>query len=154
MTPKLFFCITVATLFVACGSDSKKDPYVIKAGDQNTTDATTTDPGTQAAEVSLCSTVVTFVLQYGKGKKVAIDNQTDTTVIVKITNESTGGLVLQKCLWAGTQSEQDAAFATGDTLTIEVRQAKGQFWHWLCAEFTDEVLGNFPVCDTASVKIE
>ncbi len=144
----------IVWLFAGCGdAGPDKDPDVIIPVGDGDADVTEADSGKQTADISLCGVVVTFTLRYGEGVQIAFDNQNDTTVIVRVGNDTTGALVVQDCLWAGKQSQQEAAFAAGDTLVVEVRQGQGQFWHWLCAEFTDEVLNNFPVCDTLVVQI-
>lgn len=155
MKLNLFFAVILAVLIItACGGGGNTPPVIIQTEDGDTADVSEANSGKQTARLSLCGVEVTFTLRYGEGAQVAFDNSNDTSVIVQVDNETSGALVAHKCLWAGNQSAQDAVFTKGDTLTIEVRQGQGQYWHWLCSEFTDEVLNNFPVCDTVMVKIQ
>lgn len=127
---------------------------IINTTPEERLDGGTVAPDRQTATVDICSTKITFVLTNGTGSQIQIDNRNDTTVIVHILNSSMGGVVAKKCLWAGNQESQEAAFSKGDKLLTQVYIGEGQLWHWTCAEFIDDLIHNFPLCSEVNIVIQ
>ena len=102
----------------------------------------------------MCSVKVRLLLDNEGGREVQLENGNDTTVIVVIHNETTGGLVAQNCVWANENETQSVAFGRTDQLKISVYQGQGQFLHWTCVLAIDDILGNFPLCEETEIVIE
>jgi len=151
----MFFSLVFLVVFVGCATEGPSGKtIVINTNPGGSADASVSPPDKASAEVYFCSVRMTFFMENGQGKSITFVNENDATVIVDIVNTTTGGVVAKHCLWGHDQASQEVAFAKGDTLSVSVRIGEGQIWHWTCAEFIDDILHNFPPCDSYLVAIQ
>lgn len=130
------------------------DPVVIQTQPDDQTDAGTSDVHREYAEVEVCSVLVRFVFKNGEGIEAQFENGNDATVIVEITNTTTGGLVVKNCLWPDGEDNEPATFGKGDELAISVYLGEGDLLQYTCSELIGDVFGSFNFCDDLDVVIQ
>ncbi|MDD2758572.1 MAG: hypothetical protein PHD72_04385 [Patescibacteria group bacterium] len=130
------------------------EPTVIETQPDDQADAGTSNTHREYAEVEVCSVAIRLVFQNGEGVEAQFDNGNDATVIVEITNTTTGGLVVKNCLWPDGQDREAAHFHKGERLTIEVYLGEGDLLQYTCSELVGDAFGSFNFCDDMDVSIQ
>jgi hypothetical protein len=141
-------------MFVGCGVQEEDLPTILTTTTDSDADVDTETPAEEHADVSLCNVNIRFVFKHGEGTEVQFENGNDATAIVTVENDTTGGLVVQNCLWADGEDNEPASFQKGENLLVTVQLGEGQFLQWTCVDALDDLLGIFPVCDDMLVVIQ
>lgn len=142
---------------VSCGvQDIVPEPEttVINTTQGDEADADTSGSDREYAEVEVCSVLVRFVFEHGEGIEVQFENGNDATVIVSVDNDTTGGLVVENCLWPDGDDNEIATFGKGDQLVISVYLGEGDLLQYTCSDLLGDTFGSFNFCDDMNVLIQ
>lgn len=143
-------------LVVSCGIESEKEgptPEQIETTTDDEADADTSDPESEYAEMSLCSVTIRFVFEHGEGVEVQFENGNDATAIVEIDNDTTGGVVVENCLWPDGEDNEPASFEKGQQLYVAVSLGEGDLLQYSCSELLGDLFDVFTLCDETVVVI-
>ncbi|RJO71063.1 MAG: hypothetical protein C4523_04850 [Myxococcales bacterium] len=161
ITPWLFagFCLlTPPFLVAACDGPGEDKPRTIvispapEDGDTDVEDADT--PPHEKAEFSLCAVTIRLVFEAGEGREIQFDNGDDAAAVVEIRQRASGGLLVQTCLNPDGEDRREASFAFDDELAVRVFLGEGELASFACEQSLDDLLGVFPLCDEANVRVE
>lgn len=151
---KLLMIFVCLFMFAGCGVQDEEVPTILETSADSDADVDTETPAEEHADVSMCSVDIRFVFKHGEGTEVQFKNGNDATAIVTVENDTTGGLVVQNCLWADGEDNEPASFGKGENMLVTVQLGEGQFLQWTCIDALDDLLGTFPVCDEMLVVIQ
>lgn len=147
----IFVCLFAVA---GCGVEKEDPPVVLETAADSDADVDTETPAEEHADVSLCNVDIRFVIKHGEGAEVQFKNGNDTTAIVTIEDDTTGGLVVQNCLWPDGEDNETASFQLGENLLVTIQLGEGQVLQYSCLDTLDDLLGTFPVCDDMLVVIQ
>lgn len=138
------------------GKESKPPtPVVVDTQSGDDLDASVSEPPEREyAEMGVCSVMVRFVFEHGEGVEVQFENGNDTTAIVYVDNVTTGGVVVENCLWPDGKDGETAAFNVGDNLLVSVYLGQGDVLQYSCWDALSDALGTFTLCAESAVMIE
>lgn len=141
---------------MSCGveDDEQPLPTVIDTTPGDGSDVDTDSPDREYAEVSICSVDIRFVFEHDQGVEVQFENGNDATAIVEIDNDTTGGIVVENCLWPDGEDNETAKFGKGDHLMIGVYLGEGDLLQYTCSDLLGDVFGAFNFCDELVVVIQ
>lgn len=142
---------------VSCGVedvDLPPETTVIETTPDDEADADTSGSDREYAEVEVCSVLIRFVFENGHGVEVQFENGNDATVIVSVDNDSTGGLVVENCLWPDNEDNETAVFGKGDQLAVSVYLGEGDLFQYTCSDLLGDVFGAFNFCDEMNILIQ
>lgn len=138
---------------LADDDDAEPEPVIINTQSNDDADSTLSGSARKQAEVEICSVLVRFIFQDNEGIEVQFENGNDSTVIVEVDNQTTGGLTVKNCLWPNGEDNEASVFGRGDRLLASVYLGEGDLLQYSCSELIGDAFSAFEFCDEVEIVI-